>query len=126
VPWADFLALVQRERKTLYMTLATSRVVDLSPEALTIGVTSDLYARELAKQENRRSVESLAERFFGRPLAVRVEAVGPAPQGAAVETDAQREEKLKQATLQDPTVKAALDILGGEVRAVRPRRRPGS
>ncbi len=126
VPWVDFLALVQRERKTLYMTLATSRVIALSPEALTIGVTSDLYARELAKQENRLSVESLAKRFFGRVLAVRVESVGPAPQSAAVDTEAQREEKLKQETLQDPTVKAALDILGGEVRAVRPRRRPGS
>jgi hypothetical protein len=122
VAWSEFLALVQRERKTLYMTLATSRAVDLRPEALTIGVTSELYARELAKPENRRSVEALATRFFGRELSVEVEAVAPGGAEAPVETEAQRSEKLKQETLEDPTVKAALDILGGEVRVVRPRR----
>ena len=129
VPWSDFLTLIQREKKALYMMLATSRCLDMSSEKLTIGVESDLYTRELGKNESRREVEELAERFFGRQLSVRIESIS-ASGGAsgAVQSVAEppREEQLESETLKHPAVQAALDILGGEVRAVRPPRRRSS
>ncbi len=127
--WRQFLAVVQRERKALYMALATSRCLALGDADLAIGVESEVYARELAKRDNREVIETLAAEFFGRPLAVRVEArrgdvAGDPAAGAAAQRQA--EESVTRESLEHPAVKAALDILGGEVRAVRPPRRPGS
>jgi DNA polymerase-3 subunit gamma/tau len=125
VPWRDFLALVQQERKALYMTLVGSRCLDLGAQELTIGVESEVYARELSKKENRGEIEALAARAFGRPLAVSVQAVKAARPGAEVAAAAaarETEESFKRETLEHPAVKAALDILGGEVRAVKRRR----
>lgn len=127
-PWKNFLALVQSERKALYMTLATGRCLDLRSGALTIGVESEVYARELGKKENREAIEAFVQRAFGRPLSVQVQAVrsGEHAPGAAAGKARKAQENLKRETLEHPTVKAALDILGGEVRAVRPWRRPNS
>jgi DNA polymerase-3 subunit gamma/tau len=127
VPWADFLAVVQRERKALYMTLATSRCLGLRDDGLRIGVESEIYARELGKRETLRAVETLAEGFFGRRLAISVETV-PRGEGAPAppSPEAALGERLARENLEHPTVKAALDILGGEVRVVRPPRSPGS
>jgi len=129
VPWADFLAVVQRERKTLYMILATTRCLGVGPEALTIGLESEVYARELGKHENRRAVEELAERFFGRPLSVRIEPItggGDASGASQPDPGSRQFEQLRREALGHRTVKAALDILGGEVRAVRPTRNQSS
>ena len=125
VPWRDFLALVQQERKALYMTLAGSRCLDLGAQELRIGVASEVYARELSKKENRDEIEALAARAFGRPLSVSVQAVKEASPGNEVGAAAaarETEESFKRETLAHPVVKAALDILGGEVRAVKRRR----
>jgi DNA polymerase-3 subunit gamma/tau len=126
--WRHFLGIVQKERKALYMTLAASRCLELGSDALRIGVESGVYARELAKRENRDVLEELAARVFGRPLQVEVRAVKLEPAGHGQGTDEpppdpkQAEEKFKRETLEHPTVKAALDIFGGEVRTVRSRR----
>jgi len=125
VPWRSFLGLVQQERKALYMTLAGSRCLDLGTQELTIGVDSEVYARELSKKENRSEIEALAERAFGRPLSVSVQAVKGVVAGeqiGAVAAARETEESFKRETLEHPAVKAALDILGGEVRAVKRRR----
>jgi DNA polymerase-3 subunit gamma/tau len=126
--WKDFLGAVQRERKALYMALVASRCLVLGEAELTIGVASEIYARELAKRENREGIEAIALTFFGRPLAVKVQAVRGAEgvDGGAVEGESAREQDLARESVEHPTVQAALDILGGEVRAVRPRRRPES
>jgi len=125
VSWRSFLALVQQERKALYMTLAGSRCLDLGTQELKIGVDSEVYARELSKKENRGEIEALAARAFGRPLSVSVQAVKEARTGnevAAAAAVRETEESFKRETLEHPAVKAALDILGGEVRAVKRRR----
>jgi DNA polymerase-3 subunit gamma/tau len=125
VSWQSFLALVQRERKALYMTLAGSRCIDLGAQELKIGVDSEVYARELSKKENRGEIETLAARVFGRPLSVSVQAVkGPVggEQVGAAAAARESEESFKRETLAHPSVKKVLDILGGEVRAVKRRR----
>jgi hypothetical protein len=116
---------VQQERKALYMTLADSRCLDLGTQELKIGVVSEVYARELSKKENRGDIETLAARVFGRPLSVSVLAVKE-PQGGdevgAAAAARESEESFRRETLAHPAVKKALDILGGEVRAVKRRR----
>lgn len=126
VPWSDFLSLVQGEKKTLYMTLATSRCMNIGPETLTIGVESDVYARELARHETRHIVEELAQRFFGRQLSVRIESVPVGAVGVGAGQAAsplQQEEQLKRDAEKHPAVQDALRVLGGEIRAVRQARR---
>jgi hypothetical protein len=81
------------------------------------------YFDYLAQREHTRLVEDLAKRFFGRPLRVTVRGTEAAPADADATEPETSPAALQAAALGDPTVRAAVEILGGEVQEVRPRTR---
>ncbi|MGH7818978.1 MAG: hypothetical protein ACREQ9_04320, partial [Candidatus Binatia bacterium] len=114
--WPEFLEFVQARRVSLYMTLCHARVVEQTPGKIILGVSGGEFRRELESRETLAQVEALAEGFFGAPTKIGVLSIAeeratqapPAP--SAVET------------LENPAVRKAVEILGGEVREVRNRR----
>jgi hypothetical protein len=103
-------------------------VRQLDDAAATLAVPRGFRFDYLSRRDHLTLIEELAGRFFGRPLRVQIE-VGEASNGAApVEPPRPSAAELTSAALQNPAVKAAVEILGGEVAEVRerrPRRREG-
>ncbi|MBX3027233.1 DNA polymerase III subunit gamma/tau [bacterium] len=126
--WEDFVAFAHAERPTLADHLAKCAVRQLDADVAILAVPRGFRFDYLSRRDHLSLIEELAGRFFGRPLRVQVE-VGDASNGnAPVEPPRPSTAELTSAALQNPAVKAAVEILGGEVAEVRerrPRRREG-
>jgi DNA polymerase-3 subunit gamma/tau len=116
--WEGFLTRVRRERVALYMTLAAGRLVGLDDDVLRIGLESESMRRSVQGRECLELLARLASDAAGRP--VRVE-IGPLPPDRQGDTSRARARQREEQTLSDPLVQAAVEIFGGEVRAVRER-----
>jgi hypothetical protein len=116
--WDAFLARVRREKVALYMTLAAGRPLGLDGDVLRIGLESESMRRSVQSRDSLELLGRLASEAAGRP--VRVE-VGPLPADRQGDTQRARTRQREQETLADPLVQAAVEIFGGEVRAVRER-----
>ncbi|MGH7896698.1 MAG: DNA polymerase III subunit gamma/tau [Candidatus Binatia bacterium] len=114
--WEEFLAFVHgRGRIALHMNLAHARFLGVGGGSLVLGVAKEKFRNELASRASLGLTEQLASEFFGAPCRVRIESV--ADEAASPAAQPSRTE-----TLENPTVRAAVSILGGEVREVRNRR----
>ena len=106
---------MQKTRISLFLTLSQARALVEAPGRLVIGVAKEFSRKELARRETLSVLEDLAREFFGQPMRVSVEAVEetsvpPAPPPAPAEL------------LENPAIRKAVEILGGEVREIRNRR----
>ena len=121
--WQGFLAAAQT-KVGLRMWLNGSRALEESPERLHIGLES-----EIAEQTLRQQIGVLAELAAGAyGGARRIElSVMRAPENAAAPAaaGATRARELDARARSSPTVRSAVDILGGEITDVRPRSRGG-
>ncbi len=123
--WADFVAFVTRERPTLAHHLGTCEVAKLDGEGLHIEAPRGFRYEYLARRDHVAEIEELARRFFAREMRVTVTARNAANEsGVSQAPEAARASRaeLTAAALGNPVVKAAVEILGGEVAEVRPRR----
>ena len=119
--WDGFLAAVQKQKISLFFALKSGRLLDLTQTTLQIGVDKDPYLKELLRKENRTVLESAAQQFFGRQLTVEVQKGGrPSALQKLSASSGVKDQKHK--TAEDPLVKTALDILGGEVQERRSHR----
>jgi len=120
--WDEFVAFVAKEKVTLLPYLQAAQPPALDGDALALRVPSGYYYDYLAQRDHAQLVEELAQRFFGRTLQVSVSAASPTATAAEPAASAA---ELHTAALGDPVVKAAMDILGGEVQEVKTRARRG-
>ncbi|HWP66563.1 MAG TPA: DNA polymerase III subunit gamma/tau [Candidatus Limnocylindria bacterium] len=116
--WEAFLARVRRERVALYMTLAAGRPLGLESGVLRIGLESESMRRSVQGRESLELLGRLASDALGSPTRVEI---GPLPAERESDTQRARARQREQETLADPLVQAAVEIFGGEVRAVRER-----
>jgi DNA polymerase-3 subunit gamma/tau len=123
--WEEFLAFVRGEKLTLFFSLSHSRLLTLTPTTLQIGLEKEPYLRELERKDNRALLQDLACRFFQRELEVVIRS-DPAEQDLPRASAASKPtEGLRAAATDDPLVKTALEVLGGEVQTVRSPRSSG-
>lgn len=119
--WEGFLATVQKQKISLFFALKSGHLLDLTQTTLQIGVDKELYLKELLRKENRTVLESAAQQFFGRQLTVAVQK-GGRPSALQELSASSGVKDGEHETAEDPLVKTALDILGGEVQARRSRK----
>jgi len=119
--WESFLARVKQEKVSLYMSLATGKLIASDGGTLRIGIENESMRRELGRKETLDRLRAIARDVAGRELAVEV---GPVPPEHAGDTPLAQARKRTEDTLADPAVQAAVEIFGAEVRGVRDRRRP--
>lgn len=119
--WDGFLAAVQKQKISLFFALKSGHLLDLTQTTLQIGVDKDPYLKELLRKENRTVLESAAQQFFGRQLTVVVQKGGQ-PSALQKLSASSGVKDQKHETAEDPLVKTALDILGGEVQERRSHR----
>lgn len=122
--WEAFVAFVGREKVTLVPYLSHCDPPRLDGGGLALRVPRGYYYDYLAQRSHTQLVEDLARRFFGRELRVTVEAGESRAAAPAAEANASPA-AMHAAALDNPTVRAAVDILGGQVQEVRSRARRG-
>jgi DNA polymerase-3 subunit gamma/tau len=118
--WEQLLGRVQRDKKALYMALATGRLVAATDTTLQIGVENEAMRRELSRRETLEQLRVCAREITGRDVTVEV---GPLPPERAGDAPLAEARRRTEETLAHPTVQAAVEIFGAEVRGVRDRRR---
>jgi DNA polymerase-3 subunit gamma/tau len=120
--WEAFLECVAKEKVTLLPYLQKSAPPPLDGKDLVLAVPSGYYYDYLAQRDHARLVEELAQRFFGQPYRVRVQIAETATTSAEPAAEVSNAD-LHATALGHPVVRAAVEILGGEVREVRARTR---
>lgn len=123
--WEGFVAFVGREKVTLLPYVSKSQVPSLDEPALTLNVPRGYYYDYLVQRDHTQLVEELARRFFGRDLRVTVNAVDVDAAAAPAAEPAESPAALHAAALDNPAVRAAVEILGGQVQEVKARPRRG-
>ncbi|MEO6029478.1 MAG: DNA polymerase III subunit gamma/tau [Candidatus Binatia bacterium] len=124
--WTAFLAAAQ-SKITLKLYLNGSRLLEESADLLHIGVETELAMRALRDPDSVAMLQELAQRSYGSARRVQVSVAKPPAEEIAMRAaadEAQRRE-VKERAQQSVSVRAAVDILGGEVTDVRPRSRGG-
>jgi len=116
--WETFLARVRNARIALYMTLVSARPLGMDGGVLRIGLESESMRRAVQSREHLDLLGRLASEVSGASLRIEV---GPLPAERQGEMPRARARAREQETLADPLVQAAVEIFGGEVRAVRER-----
>ncbi len=123
--WAAFVSFVGKEKVTLLPYVSSSQVPRLDGPVLALNVPRGHYYDYLAQRDQTQLVEDLARRFFGRELRVTVSATDADEQDAGAAEPAESPAALHAAALDNPAVRAAVEILGGQVQEVRSRPRRG-
>jgi DNA polymerase III subunit gamma/tau len=119
--WKEFLTFVGKEKITLLAYLQSSAPVNCDGSQLVLTVPGGYYYDYLVQRGQTRQVEELASRFFGRPMRVSVQSAEAAPPSTPAPSATSA--ALHEAALENPVVRAAVEILGGEVQEVRARTR---
>jgi DNA polymerase III subunit gamma/tau len=127
--WDKFLAVVQKEKISVFFALKSGCLLDLTPTSLHIGLEKDPYFKELSRKENVTLLETAAKRAFGRSLTVEIIKGTTLPSSSSSRpllTPGTKGTLTEQATAprpqpagDDPLVKTVLDVLGGEVQTTR-------
>jgi hypothetical protein len=122
--WPAFLAAAHA-KVSLKMCLSGSRLVDDGADILHIGVASDFAHRALSQRDNLTLLSELALRAYGMTKRIQVSVVKAPPEDIATRqaADAARRQELKARATASETIRTAVEILGGEITDVRPRRR---
>jgi hypothetical protein len=124
--WDDFVGFVAREKVTLLPYVRSSRSPQLGGKDLVLVVPRGYYYDYLVQREHTQLVEELARRFFGQPVRVVVTAADAEGDGAEAAPDAAASPAVIQAAvMENPTVRAAVEILGGQLHEVKRRTRRG-
>ncbi|MFQ5665371.1 MAG: DNA polymerase III subunit gamma/tau [Candidatus Binatia bacterium] len=121
--WEAFLAFVGKEKVTLLPYLQNSQAPQLEGPLLVLHVPRGYYYDYLV--QHTQLVEALARQFFGREFRVTVSATTATQPDGPAHAPGESTASVHAAALRDPLVRAAVDILGGEVQAVKPRARRG-
>jgi DNA polymerase-3 subunit gamma/tau len=120
--WEGFVDYVRRNKIAMLAYIQSAAAPQLEGDAIRLRVPSGHFYDYLSAPSNLNALKELAQKFFARAMQVAVEAYTAPPQQPAEPEPTAAE--LHEAALSDPSVKAAVQILGGEIQEVRSRRRP--
>jgi DNA polymerase-3 subunit gamma/tau len=115
--WQAFLERVRSEKLALYLALAAGRLLAIDETSLRIGIESEAMRRDLSRRDVVERLGRVATEAFGHALAVEIVPM-PTPEDTPRGRALQREQEARE----DPLVRYAVEIFGGEVRGMRERR----
>ena len=124
--WAGFIAAAQ-SRISLKVYLNGSRPLEESDGMLHIGVENELALRALKDPDSVALLQEIATRSYGGTRRVQLSVAKPPAEEIAMRmaADDARRREISERAERSVSVRAAIDVLGGEVIDVRPRSRGG-
>jgi len=123
--WTNFVAAARAKGSLrLSQFVAGSRLLEESAERLHIGVANELAAETLRAE--MAMLAELATAAYGGPRRIELSVARAAGAAAAAPVSAAtRTRELAERARSSPTVRSAVEVLGGEITDVRPRSRGG-
>jgi len=127
--WPKLVQHVRKSRPRIGSILEHGRLVRFALPELEVGfVMGSFHLEQMKDAETAEIFQNLAEEFFRQPLKLGVVAVaddhgGRVPPSLAEERrslETGRKEQLEQEAREHPVVKAAQEILGGEIVEIKP------
>lgn len=127
--WPRLVQHVRKARPRIGSILEHGRLVRFDLPELEVGfVAGSFHLEQMKDAETAEIFQGLAEEFFQQPLKFRIVAVDGAhgdrvPPSLAEERRSRetgRKEQLEQEAREHPVVKAAQEILGGEIVEIKP------
>jgi DNA polymerase-3 subunit gamma/tau len=127
--WPKLVQHVRKERPRIGSILEHGRLVRFALPELEVGfVAGSFHLEQMKDAETAEIFQKLAEEFFQQPLKFRIVAVeadhgSRVPPSLAEERRSRemgRKEQLEQEAREHPVVKAAQEILGGEIIEIKP------
>ena len=138
-PWEEFLADVRKALGVeLYTALSNCEVTLLSDSTLELRPQKEMFRRTLEGPYMLDRVREVATQRFGEGFVVRLWRGGAAPavspeqpsaQGATqaaaapgisvARIETERQKRIEREALEDPAVKAAVEIFGGKVEKIQ-------
>jgi DNA polymerase-3 subunit gamma/tau len=112
--WQRFVSFVGREKRFLASHLEGGIALELPPGRLKIGVAERHHLNYLQDTDNLSALKDLAKRFFSGDVIVDLAAVDAPGRSESREVGA-----TEPGEQDSPTVKEALRIFGGSIKAVR-------
>ncbi len=120
--WSGFLQWVGKHRAPISPYLEASRPPDIHGDVLQLAVPPGYLFDYLNQRDNADGIAELASHYFARSLRIAVVAAEPEP---AASVPAELDAATRHArAMEDPAVRAAVEILGGQLQEVRARKRP--
>jgi DNA polymerase-3 subunit gamma/tau len=120
--WERFLKQIQeRGGFDLYVTLSNCEVTELTDKVLEVHPMLASFRRKLEEPAALARIRAVAADCFGADIDVRIGngEKKPEQQGMSVQSiEEQRQTKMEGEALEDPLVRAALDVLGGKVEKI--------
>jgi hypothetical protein len=124
--WEDFLADVRRALGVeLYTALSNCEVTLLTDSCLEIRPQLQLFRRRLEQATVLDRVRDVAVARFGGGFDVRLAREGVAagagdkPPISLQRIETERQKRIEKEALDDPTVKAAMDLFGGKIEKIQ-------
>ncbi|MCX8072688.1 MAG: DNA polymerase III subunit gamma/tau [Candidatus Binatia bacterium] len=119
--WAAFLRFVEKRKRFIAAHLESALQVDFGSDSVRIVVPGGIHHQYLTHGSRKEELNALASEFFGRRFTVQVETRSSAEVNGKKNAGDTRID-LRRQVLEYPTVRRTMEILGAEVREVRPRK----
>ena len=122
--WPAWVARLQQEQPRLGAVFALGRPVRVTAADVVIGFTPDSFELDQARGL-KHDMQQFLSAVLGRPVAVHIEPLASGAQAApsvAEQEDKKRaaeRERRRGAAVEHPTVRAAVEVLGAEIREVK-------
>ncbi|HUI25685.1 MAG TPA: DNA polymerase III subunit gamma/tau, partial [Candidatus Kryptonia bacterium] len=122
--WPELVDFVRKEKVTMVTYLEHSQVTRFENELLELAAPEGYYYDYLVHSDHLRTLEELVSRFVNRKVRVKITARAATVAPAAAEA-IEKPSRAQQAAnvMAHPVVRAAVDILGGELHEVKARPR---
>jgi DNA polymerase-3 subunit gamma/tau len=125
--WRDLVDRVRAQRPALASVLEHGCVLRFEADGVELGFPADTFYWDSARDaDNRELVASLLREQFGQAVRLTMQAMEGGHLGdislaeAAARQRRERLEEIREGALNDPVVRSATQILGGEVEQVTP------
>ena len=104
--WRDFLEFFKASKKvSLYAIMIEGEPLEANGNSLTIAFKYPFHKERVEAPENRRTVEEILKKFFGRGIKV----------NPIIRQETEKVEKEPTNRQEDPLIKEAIHLFGGEV-----------
>ena len=111
-PWKRIMAALKQKKPNLSSALGNSGLLEMTDEALVVGLKGSAFQLELAeKKESREIIEQLAAEILGKQVQIRFRLLSP----GAETTPRDAETGKSGSDPKDPFVQDALNIFNGRI-----------
>ena len=117
--WSRFLGEVRKQKPLLASMMEEGKLLSLNQEEIEIGVSPNAFHWEkIREEENLKIVTETAQGLLKRVVRVKISPLsvssdGSSPLNPLKQKD--RQKKVREEAMNNPIIKEALDIFGGEV-----------